>query len=154
MSVRPSLYNIHSVAHSSWVKQQVTACTWACTEWLRIPTPTFWTHMDVCMHAWSHTTSAFFVSRPDGKQSNTQIQTRRCYSKCVCGSERTHFFPYLFLLPLLLLPLLLLPYLGEALLLALKLSFQVTFVRHGVQRGLEREYGTGVSYVWHRHNML
>lgn len=53
----------------------------ACTFWSKIPTPTFCTHIDVCMHAWTHTTSAFYVSRPDKKQSNTQtIHTRVRYS--------------------------------------------------------------------------
>ncbi len=111
-------------AHPFWVKEHVKTRARACTFWSKIPTPTFCTHIDVCMHAWTHTTSAFYVSRPDKKQSNTQtIHTRVWYSMSASCCECTHFFPYLFLLPLLLLSLFFLPDLGEALLLALQLCF-------------------------------
>lgn len=91
---------------------------------IKSPSQTFRTQIDDCIHIWTHTTSAFYVSRPDKKQSNTQtIHTRVQNRMSAMLCEVTHFLPYLFLLPLLLLSLFFLPDLGEALLLALQLRF-------------------------------
>lgn len=94
------------------------------SSWLKIPAPTLCTHTDVCKHAWTHTTSVFqSVTAWRGASEHTNSAHQRViqyeWQLCQC----THFFPYLFLLPLLLLSLFFLPDLGEALLLALKLCF-------------------------------
>lgn len=126
-----------------------------CTFWSKIPTPTFCTHIDDCMHAWTHTTSAFYVSRPDKKQSNTQtIHTRVRYSmRASCVKLLTFFLTSFFFLSSSFLFFSSLIWARRCFLRSSSAfrSLLSDMVSYG---GFKEEVWTGMSYVLHCHNVL
>lgn len=78
-------------AHPSCVKEQIETCM--CMHILIQNYNTNLLHTHVCMHTRTHTNSAFNVSRPDKKQSNTQTKhTRVWYSVSASSVNLLTFF--------------------------------------------------------------
>lgn len=125
----------------------------ACTFWSRIPRPTFCTHRDVCMHARTHTTSAFFVSRPDKKQSNTQTtHTRVPYGMSVsCMKLLTFFLTSFFFLSSSFLFFSSLIWARRCFLRSSSAFRSLLSDMASYRASRKEEDRTGVSYVWQCH---
>lgn len=143
-------------AYTSGVKEQAKTCTCMHSLIKKIPTPTFCTHIDDCMHVWTHTTSAFYVSRPDKKQSNTQtIHTRVRYSMYAsCVNLLTFFLTSFFFLSSSFLFFSSLIWARRCFLRSSSAFRSLLSDMLSVLQGFKEEDRTGMSYIWHCHNML